>query len=79
MDENEMVMTFIDIQEAPYYERILAGIGKPFSEMIKHGDMVEIGIRSEKIKNFTALEAMAEHLQAGNYGNGIEMNNGIKE
>lgn len=69
VDENEMVMTFIETQEAPYYEKILAGIGKPFSKMIKYGDMVEIQMQSGKIKDFSALEAIAEHLQSGNYGN----------
>lgn len=42
----------------------MAGIGKPFSEMIKHGEM---GFKSGKIKDLTALEAVAEHIQSGNY------------
>lgn len=62
LDENEMAMTFIVAQEAPYYERLLAGIGKPFFEMIKHGNMAEIGIRSAKIKDLSALKVVAEHL-----------------
>ena len=35
--------------------------------MINHGDMAEMGLRSGTIKDFTSLEAVAEHLQAGNY------------
>lgn len=55
-------MTFIDTKEVLYYERVLTGIGKPFSEMIKHGDMAEMGLQSRKIKDFTALEVVAEHI-----------------
>lgn len=33
----------------PYYERVLVGIGKPFSKMIKHGEMAEMGLKAEKI------------------------------
>ena len=62
MDENWMVITFIDIQEVPYYERVLAVIGKPFLEMIKHGNMAEMGLQSGKIKDFMVLKIVAEHL-----------------
>lgn len=79
MDENEMVMTFIDTQETPYYERLLTGIGKPFSEIIKHEDMTEMRLQSSKIKDFTALEAMTKLIQSGNYGNTSEMNSHTKE
>lgn len=62
MNEAELLMTFIDIQEAPYYERVLAGIGKPFSKMIKHGEMAEMGLKAGKIKDLATLEAVAEHI-----------------
>ena len=61
MDENEMVMTFIGIQEAPSYKSI-GGYRKPFSETIEHRDMAKMGLRSWKIKDFTALKVVAEHL-----------------
>lgn len=69
-----MVMTFIDTQEVPYYERVLAGIGKPFLEIIKHRNMAEIRIRSGKIKDFSALEAVIEQIQTGNYRNSFKRN-----
>lgn len=56
MDENEMVMTFIDIQDVPYYERVLAGIGKSFSKIIKHGEMAEMGLKAGKIKDLMILQ-----------------------
>lgn len=62
MDENEILLTFIETRDVLYYENVLAGIEKPFSEMIKHEDMVEIRMQSRKIKDFLALEALAEHL-----------------
>lgn len=69
MTESEMVMTFIDIQEAHFYERVLASIDKPFSEMIKHGEMAKMGLKSGKIQDLAALKVVAEHIQSENYGN----------
>lgn len=62
MDENEMVLTFIETHDVLYYENVLVGIEKPFSEMIKHEDMVEIRMQSRKIKDFSALKALVEYL-----------------
>lgn len=45
IDENEIVMIFIDTKEALYYDMVLTSIRKPFSEMIKRGDMAKIGLR----------------------------------
>ena len=54
-----MVEAFIHAQQHPYYKRLINGIGRSFAELIKHGEMVEDGIQTGKIKITT------EHGQAG--------------
>lgn len=44
MDEDEMVWTFIETQEAPYYAQVIGSLGKPFVDIIKKGDLVDAGI-----------------------------------
>ena len=50
MDDSEIVEAFIHIQQHPYYERLINGAGQSFAEQIKHGEMVEDGIQTGKIK-----------------------------
>ena len=45
-----MVEAFIQVQQHPYYDQLINGTGRSFAELIKHGELVEEGIQSEKIK-----------------------------
>lgn len=57
----------------------MAGINKPFSKMIRHVDIAEMGLRYRKIKDFMALEVVAEHIQSGKYGTNFKRNHKKKE
>ena len=50
MDDSEMVEAFIYAQQHPYYERLINRAGRSFAELIKHGEIVEDGIQTGKIK-----------------------------
>ena len=45
-----MVEAFIHALQHPYYERLINGAGRSFAELIKHGELVEEGIQTGKIK-----------------------------
>ena len=50
MDDFEMVEAFIHAQQHLYYKRLINGASRSFAELIKHGEMVEDGIQTGKIK-----------------------------
>ena len=45
-----MVEACIHAPQHPYYERLINGAGRSFAELLKHGEMVEDGIQTGKIK-----------------------------
>jgi len=49
MDETEMVSVFLQTQEADYYQNMMSALGKSFAEAIKIGEMVENGLKTERI------------------------------
>ncbi|XP_070036984.1 uncharacterized protein [Nicotiana tomentosiformis] len=57
MDETEMVTIFLQNQEANYFQNMMYSIGKPFTEAIKIGEMVENGLKSGRILSQSALRA----------------------
>lgn len=67
MDDDEMVRTFTKTQKAPYYVQVIKSLGKPFVDIIKKGDLVDVGIQSGKIEDFSTLKVMADHFTSGNY------------
>ena len=56
MKDYELIDVFLHAQEPNYFHYLLAAIGKPFTEAIKIGEMVENGIKSGKIVSQQPLE-----------------------
>ncbi|KAH0776692.1 hypothetical protein KY290_008103 [Solanum tuberosum] len=65
MKEYEMIDVFLQAQEADYFHYLLSVVGKTFAEVIKIGEMVENGIKSEKIVSQVALRAMTQVIKIG--------------
>ena len=59
MEDTEMVNAFIHAQRYRYYERLINGAGRSFAELIKQGEMVEVG----KNKDHNEAESSENFLQ----------------
>nr|XP_033508909.1 uncharacterized protein LOC117273826 [Nicotiana tomentosiformis] len=57
MDEVKMVTVFLQAQEADYFQNMMSAMGKPFSEAIKIGEMVENDLKTGQILSQAALKA----------------------
>ncbi|KAK4729947.1 hypothetical protein R3W88_022935 [Solanum pinnatisectum] len=57
MKESEMIDVFLQAQEPDYSHYLLSVFGKTFAKVIKIGEMVKNGIKSEKIISQAALNA----------------------
>ncbi|KAK4710439.1 hypothetical protein R3W88_004952 [Solanum pinnatisectum] len=55
MTEKEIAEMFIRIQEQEYYDKIMLLIGAKFTEIVKVGEAIEDGIKTEKISRVAAL------------------------
>ncbi|XP_070057907.1 uncharacterized protein [Nicotiana tomentosiformis] len=60
MDETKMVNVFLQAQEADYFQNMISGMGKPFAEAIKIGEMVENGLKSSRIISQSTLRATSQ-------------------
>ncbi|XP_075084360.1 uncharacterized protein LOC142167882 [Nicotiana tabacum] len=71
MKEAETIDYFLQAQDPDYLHYILAAIGKPFTEAIKIGEIVENGMKSGKIVSQAALKATTQAIQSGSgsFGN----------
>ena len=65
MKDYELIDVFLQAQEPNYFHYLLAAIGKPFTEAIKIGEMVENGIKSGKIVSQAAIRATTQAIQSG--------------
>ncbi|KAM3377038.1 hypothetical protein P3S68_009451 [Capsicum galapagoense] len=63
--ESEIIDIFLQAQELDYFHHLLSTIGNIFIEVIKIGEMVESGIKSEKIISQAALKATIQAIQNG--------------
>ncbi|XP_075110577.1 uncharacterized protein LOC142181560 [Nicotiana tabacum] len=69
MGEDEMTTNFIRSQtDATYYERLISMLGQKFSEVVRMRDVIEEGLKSRKITNLAALQAMSKAIQSGTIG-----------
>ncbi|XP_070020114.1 uncharacterized protein [Nicotiana sylvestris] len=68
MDETEMVSVFLQAQEADYYQNMMSAMGKPFSEDIKIGEMVENGFKTGQILSQSAIRATSQAIQGRSGG-----------
>ncbi|XP_049386709.1 uncharacterized protein LOC125850930 [Solanum stenotomum] len=66
MSESEMTATFIESQDNSfYYEKMITMMGQKFTEIIRMGEILEEGIKSGRIQDFTALHAASKAIQYG--------------
>lgn len=76
MDSRELVKTFIQTTEKPFYGELIKMINSPFADVVEHAETIEDACNSGKMVDLTALQAVAEHIQSGNYP---KKNSGKKE
>ncbi|XP_070004728.1 uncharacterized protein [Nicotiana sylvestris] len=76
MDEIEMVTVFLEALEADYFQNMMSAMEKPFDEAIKIGEMVENGLKTDRILSHAAFKATSLDVQNGSEdlinGNGRE-------
>ncbi|KAJ8526532.1 hypothetical protein K7X08_029009 [Anisodus acutangulus] len=71
--ESEMTTLFVQsLKDATYYERMISVIGRGFSEVIRMGDFIEEGIRTERITNFVVLQATSETIQSDSFEGAVK-------
>ncbi|XP_070015260.1 uncharacterized protein [Nicotiana sylvestris] len=68
MDEVEMVTVFLQAQEANYFQNMMSAMGKSFAEAIKIGEMVENGLKTDRILSQSAIRATSQAIQGGSGG-----------
>ncbi|XP_070011450.1 uncharacterized protein [Nicotiana sylvestris] len=68
MKVSEMVDYFLQDLEPTYYGHLVSAIGKSFNEIVKMGDMVEEGLKSNKIMSNSAIKATTQAIQNGTGG-----------
>jgi len=68
MREGEMVDYFLQTLDPTYFGYLVTTVGKYFNEVVKIGVMIEKGLRSDKILNYSALLATTQAIQSGTGG-----------
>ncbi|XP_070056936.1 uncharacterized protein [Nicotiana tomentosiformis] len=63
-----MVNVFLQAQEADYFQNMMSAMGKPFAEAIKIREMVENGLKTDRIISQSALKATSQAIQNGSGG-----------
>ena len=63
MKESKIVEVFIQAQDETYYQHLLPGLGKPFIEVLKMGEMIEDEIKNDPIVNFATLKVTTQAIQ----------------
>ncbi|XP_070054643.1 uncharacterized protein [Nicotiana tomentosiformis] len=56
---------FVKAQDPQYYERLMVIENHKFSDIIKLGERIEVGIKSAMVMNFEAIQATNKALQSG--------------
>ncbi|XP_070055432.1 uncharacterized protein [Nicotiana tomentosiformis] len=64
IDEEEMVKLFLQAQGPTYFSHLISALGKPFNDVVKMEEIVEEGIKSGKIKSYSALKDAADTSQS---------------
>ncbi|XP_070004558.1 uncharacterized protein [Nicotiana sylvestris] len=65
LDKEQMNKFFVKAQDPQYYERLMVIENHKFSDIIKLGERIKEGIKSEMVTNFEALQATNKALQSG--------------
>ncbi|XP_070016025.1 uncharacterized protein [Nicotiana sylvestris] len=65
MDNHELFTVFLEAQEPDYFQNMMSAMGRPFSEVIKIGEMVKNGLKTGRIVSQAALKATTQAIQNG--------------
>ncbi|XP_070002129.1 uncharacterized protein [Nicotiana sylvestris] len=65
LEEEQMNKFFIRVQDLQYYEKLMMNENHKFSDIVKLGERIEEGIKSNMVTNFEALQATNKALQSG--------------
>ncbi|PHT67569.1 hypothetical protein T459_27056 [Capsicum annuum] len=65
MKESKIVEVFIQAQDETYYQHLLLVLGKPFIEVLKMGEMIEDGIKTDRVVNFSTFKETTQEIQKG--------------
>ncbi|XP_060175148.1 uncharacterized protein LOC132605892 [Lycium barbarum] len=71
MNDREMTATFIECQAGIFYEKMIGMMGQKFTEVVRMGEALEEGIKSGKIQDLIALQAINKAIQSGSI-NGVK-------
>jgi len=63
-----MVDYFLQTLDPTDFGHLVTTVGKSFNEVVKIGVMIEEGLRSDKILNYSALKATTQAIQSGTGG-----------
>ncbi|XP_070032647.1 uncharacterized protein [Nicotiana tomentosiformis] len=65
MDNHELITIFLEAQEPDYFQNMMSTMGRPFTEAIKIGEMVENGLKTGRIVSQAALKDTTQSIQNG--------------
>nr|XP_016451163.1 PREDICTED: uncharacterized protein LOC107775878 [Nicotiana tabacum] len=65
LEEEQMNRFFVRAQDLQYYERLMLIEGQKFSDIIKLGERIEVGIKNSMVTNLEAPQATNKALQSG--------------
>ncbi|XP_060206189.1 uncharacterized protein LOC132633698 [Lycium barbarum] len=68
MNDREMTATFIECQADVFYEKMIGMMGQKFTEVVRMGEALEEGIKSGRIQDLIALQAINKAIQSGSIG-----------
>ncbi|KAH0695823.1 hypothetical protein KY289_013305 [Solanum tuberosum] len=64
LSEDELISTFIHVQEGLYYEKLLGTCARNFSNLIKVGKEIENGIQGGRIVNNSTSQVVQQTFRA---------------
>ncbi|XP_070045061.1 uncharacterized protein [Nicotiana tomentosiformis] len=60
MDDHELINVFLQAQDPDYFQNMMSAMGRPLSEVIKIGEMVENGLKTGRIISQAILKATTQ-------------------
>ncbi|XP_070048872.1 uncharacterized protein [Nicotiana tomentosiformis] len=78
MDDHELITVFLQAQDPDYFQNMMSAMGRPFWKAIKIGEMVENGLKTERITSQKVLKATTQAVQIGS-GNFSDTNDKDEE
>ena len=60
MDDHDLIAVFLQAHEPDYFQNMMSAVGKSFLEAIKMEEMVENGLRTDKIISQAVFKAATQ-------------------